>query len=149
MEDMESQPMSDNQTKIGCTVFIIRNGKVLLGKRKNIYGAGDYGLPGGHLMYGEKLVDGARRELLEETGITDGTLRFSAVVDDPRLTEKEPQHYIHAAFTLEDSKQEPRLMEPDKCAGWEWFPLERIPENILIGHRPIFKTFFAKTTYLH
>lgn len=141
--------MEENQIKIGCVVFVIRDNKVLMGKRKNTFGAGDYGLPGGHLSFGENLIDGARRELAEETGITDGELHFSAVVDDPRIVDKEPQHYVHISFLLEGSVQEPRLMEPHKCEGWEWLPLDNLPKNILVGNRPIFKTFFAKTPYLH
>ena len=32
--------------------------------KKNCFGEGTYGLPGGHLEYGEKMIDGAKRELL-------------------------------------------------------------------------------------
>jgi len=43
--------MKDKYEKfhIGINVFVVRDKKLLLGKRKNVYGAGTWGLPGGHL----------------------------------------------------------------------------------------------------
>jgi 8-oxo-dGTP diphosphatase len=37
--------------------------------RKSNNGAGTYGLPGGHLEFGEDFAECARREVAEETGI--------------------------------------------------------------------------------
>ena len=59
----------DRVIKIGCEIFVIKEHKLLFGKRKNTYGEDSWGLPGGHLEYGEKLADAAKRELEEETGI--------------------------------------------------------------------------------
>ena len=51
---------------IGVAVIVVREGRVLLGKRKNAHGAGTWQFPGGHLEYGESIEDCARRELFEE-----------------------------------------------------------------------------------
>ncbi|MCX6750617.1 MAG: NUDIX hydrolase [Candidatus Pacearchaeota archaeon] len=52
---------------------IIQNSKkeILLGKRNNrvLSYPGVWGLPGGMIDYGEKLIDVARRELKEELGV--------------------------------------------------------------------------------
>jgi 8-oxo-dGTP diphosphatase len=134
----------DKVIKIGCEILVIKEGKLLFGKRKNTFGEGSWGLPGGHLEYGEKLVDAAKRELEEETGIKEGDLELVAIVDDPR----EDQHYLHVAFELDNFTGEVKLMEPEKCEEWKFFSLEELPDNIFIGHKKIIETFVKKTLYL-
>src|SRR4051812_35043988 len=92
----------NNMTRIASVVFITKNGQLLLGKRKNTYGAGDWGLPGGRLEYGEKLIDAAKRELAEELGILSANLILNSIVDDIR----QDQHYVHVGFVLKDFKGE-------------------------------------------
>jgi hypothetical protein len=47
------------------------------------------------------------------------------------LLEKEGLHYITLYFVAQwDKKQEPKLMEPNSCEGWQWFDTEELPENI-------------------
>ena len=55
--------------QVGVGVLILRDGKVLLGRRKGSHGAGCWSAPGGHLEFGETLEDCAAREVLEETGL--------------------------------------------------------------------------------
>ncbi len=47
--------------KIGVGVLIIRDGKLLLGRRKGSHGAATWSAPGGHLEYGETPEACARR----------------------------------------------------------------------------------------
>ncbi len=135
---------SEKFIKVACEIFILKNNRLLLGKRKNCYGAGSWGLPGGHLEYGEKLIDCARRELQEELGIQDATLTLATIVDDPR----EDQHYVHVTFKLENFEGTIALKEPDRCEEWKFFPIADLPENIFIGHQKILKTFQKETLYL-
>ncbi len=127
--------------KIGCEIFIVQDGALLLGKRKNCYGAGDWGLPGGHLEYGETLREGAIRELKEELGINARDLELCTVVDD---IENNGGHYIHMSFVLNSYEGNISLKEPDKCYEWRFFPLGSLPENIFSAHRKIVEVFFKK-----
>lgn len=56
--------------KIGVNIFVIKDEKLLLGKRKNVYGDGSWALPGGHLEHGEEIKHAGKRELFEETNLT-------------------------------------------------------------------------------
>jgi 8-oxo-dGTP diphosphatase len=51
------------------TVFLVKGQKILLGKRLGKIGNGQWWCPGGHLEFGESVVAGMKREVLEETGI--------------------------------------------------------------------------------
>ena len=62
----------DNRPKIGFGVIVIKDNKVLLGKRKNAHGEGFWCFPGGHLEFNEEIGDCAVREVKEETGIEEG-----------------------------------------------------------------------------
>lgn len=131
--------------KIACEVFIINNqGLLLLGKRKNCYGQGTWALPGGHLEYGETLLDCAQRELKEELGIEQAPLQLVAITDDIN----EERHYLHASFVLKEYAGPVMLMEPDKCYEWNYFSMDKLPLEIFEPHVKIFQTFFKQCMYL-
>jgi len=61
-----------------------KNGKILLGKRKNQPAKDTYFVPGGRVFKGETLTEGFKRLLKVETGITDLTKvrwSFNCVTD--------------------------------------------------------------------
>jgi len=126
-----------DQFHVGIHVFAIRDDKLLLGKRKNVYGAGSWGLPGGHLEQKEKMQDTAKRELFEETGLVANDFEFICLVNDNR----EDQHYVQVGFMAKDAEGEPILKEPDKCEEWKWFDLDNLPQEIFIGAKDIIKAF--------
>ena len=54
---------------VGVGGVVISNGRALLVRRGNAPSKGEWSIPGGLLEPGETLVEGVRRELLEETGV--------------------------------------------------------------------------------
>jgi len=119
--------------KVGVGVIIItQDNKVLLGKRLSLHGQGTWAPPGGHLEYGESFEDCARREALEETGLTVGELQQVTVVNN--VDTQENNHAITIFMYAQYIGGEPQLLEPEKCESWQWFSLDNLPE-------PLFRPF--------
>lgn len=113
--------------KVGLGVMIFKDGKVLLGKRKNAHGAGQYAFPGGHMEGGESLEDCAKRETKEEAGIEIDNVTFLYFGNLRNLGGK---HYAHIGVTARLVSGEPIVMEPEKCEGWAWYSLENPPSPL-------------------
>lgn len=119
--------MNQNQRpKVGLGVLIIKDGKVLMGKRKGAHGSGTWCPPGGHLEFGETWEQCARRETMEEAGIEIDRIEFFGATNDHR--EKQGTHYITIMMKARYKSGEVRNCEPEKCEGWDWFDWESLPE---------------------
>lgn len=123
--------------RVGVIVLLLKENKLLLGKRKNGYGSGKYGIPGGRVDPGEKLESALKRELLEETGVMTVKLRLLG----PIREDQGGFVFVHFAYVCTDFEGEIQVLEPNKCEGWEWFPLDNLPKNILRGHRSAIKMY--------
>lgn len=126
--------MENQLSKIGdkttCPVaVIVRNGKVLMGLRhytpdkwKTI---SVWTIPGGRYDSGETLETTLRREVEEETGINDlEILKYLGEVPGSKSGDIVP-------LFICNSKQEARLIEPEKFSEWRWFSEKEFPENFI------------------
>jgi len=77
----ESSRLYPKRPLVGVSAAIVDRGKVLLVQRGNQPLKGMWSLPGGLIKAGENLQDAARRELLEETGITAGGMAQIDVIE--------------------------------------------------------------------
>ena len=133
--------MTDSRPGVGIGVCVIKDGKVLLGKRKSSHGEGDWSFPGGHLEFRESWEECASRETFEETGLRIKNLRFGAVTND--IFEKENKHYITIFIVADHDSGEVKVMEPDKCEKWEWFEWGNLPQPIFLPTRNLIKQNFS------
>ena len=117
----------ENHPKVGIGVMIVREGKVLLGKRKGSHGQGEYSFPGGHLEYMESIEGCAERETLEECGIRIRNVRFQFLSN---VTKYAPKHYVHIGMLADWESGEPAVLEKDRCESWDWYPLDSLPQPI-------------------
>jgi 8-oxo-dGTP diphosphatase len=117
----------DNQEniKVGIGVMIVKDGKVLLGKRKGSHGAGEYAFPGGHLEYMESFADCAMREVGEECGIKIKNIKFQFLAN---LTDYAPKHYVHIGLLAEWAGGQPEVLEPERCESWDWYEINKLPQ---------------------
>jgi len=107
-----------NRPLIGVAVIVIKNGKVLLGKRKNSHGDGTWAFPGGHLKLNESIEECAMREISEETGIRIKNLKYGPYTND--IFKREGKHYVTLFVLADYDSGAPTVKEPHKCEEWQW-----------------------------
>ncbi|XP_059648629.1 nudix hydrolase 1-like [Cornus florida] len=111
--------------KVGVAVFLLEGRTVLLGRRRSSTSIGHntFGLPGGHLEFGESFEECAAREVKEETGLDIEKIEFLTVTNNVFSEEPKPVHIviIFMRAVLPDPHQFPQNIEPDKCDGWDWY----------------------------
>ena len=124
--------MNTQRPIVGMGVLVVRGQQVLLGQRCGSHGAGFYAAPGGHIEWGESLAATARREVLEETGLTIINLRLLCVGNYWFERTEGARHYVDVDSLAEAPDGEPQLREPDKCAGWAWYDVNALPAPLFI-----------------
>jgi 8-oxo-dGTP diphosphatase len=110
---------------LGCGLAILREGKLLLYRRRNAPEAGCWSIVGGKVDHMERAIDSARREAQEESGLTIGTVEFLCISE--QIIEEERQHWLSLIYVTEDFAGEARVMEPEKLPEFGWFPLNALP----------------------
>jgi len=103
---------------IGVAVIVIKDDRVLLGKRKNSHGADTWAFPGGHLEFNESITDCAAREVFEETGLGIKNLRCGPYTND--IFAAENKHYVTLFVLADHDSGTPEVKEPHKCEKWQW-----------------------------
>lgn len=130
--------MKSAEPQVGIGVIVLRDGKVLLGRRKGSHGEGSWALPGGHLEFGETIEACAAREVLEETGLTIRQIRRGPYSSDH--FHDEGKHYVTLFVIAEGAEGDPELREPAKCDGWEWFRWSDLPHPLFLPLKSLVAT---------
>ncbi|KAA0009251.1 MAG: NUDIX hydrolase [Thermoplasmata archaeon] len=112
---------------------IIKNGKILLVKRKNEPFKGRWALPGGFVEYGETVEKAVLREVKEETGMDAKIKKLVGVYSDPA---RDPRgHTISIVFLLEG---EGDAIAGDDAIEAKFFDLNELPP-LAFDHEKIIK----------
>jgi ADP-ribose pyrophosphatase YjhB (NUDIX family) len=118
-------------TYVGASYLVlIRDGKILLGRRYNTgFKDGEYGLPAGHLDGNETAREGGAREVREEIGIEIAPEDMTVV----HVMHRKAAHDERIDFFITASRYEGAIenREPEKCDDLAWFSLDALPENII------------------
>jgi len=118
--------------------MVLKEGKVLLGRRMNAHGEGEYANTGGHVEPLESLIETAKRETMEEAGITIQNVRFLCVSN---ITEYSPKHYVDIGLIAEWENGEPKVLEPDKRESWNWYDLDDLPHPLFASSAIYIKAY--------
>lgn len=132
--------------RIGVGVCVVKENQILLGKRLNSHGHGSWAFPGGHLEFGETLIECAQRELKEETGLEASKICRGPISEDFYLNEG--KHYITIIMIAEYVSGYPQVLEPHKCAEWQWFSWDALPEPLFVTFENLAKNNIDLRAYL-
>jgi len=138
---------------VGFGVMLLKNRKILLGKRNEdakkadseLRGEGTWTMPGGKLEYQESFEEGARREVMEETGIILKDVKVICVNND----KNESAHFVTIGLFSEDFEGEAKVLEPEEITEWKWFASKDIPKNIFPPSKKVLENFKARKFYLN
>lgn len=142
--------MGKDRFTLPVAVFLVllKDDKVLLTRRKNTgWHDGDYDLPAGHIEGNESLRQAAQREADEELGI-------QVDLDDIKYAHlahgffvEDDKEYLYIVFKVTKWQGEPKINEPETCDDVQWFPKDKLPENLTPGSRTGLDAYFSNEIY--
>lgn len=143
----------EKKVGVGFGVMVLKDRKILLGRRNEdtkkadseLRGEGTWTMPGGKLEYQESFEEGARREVMEETGIILKNVKVICVNND----KNEYAHFVTIGLFSEDFEGEVEVLEPEEITEWNWFASKDLPKNIFPPSKKVLENFKAKKFYLN
>jgi len=116
--------------RVGVAALVVFKNKVLLGYRVTQHGNGFWGFPGGHLEFGESPEDCALREAWEECGLRLRNISFYALSND--VFTDTGKHYITLHMRADVDDPTITNQEPDKHKDWQWFAWNNLPQPLFL-----------------
>jgi 8-oxo-dGTP pyrophosphatase MutT (NUDIX family) len=111
-------------------ILVEYDNQILLQHRSD---TNDYGTPGGNVELDEKVIEAARRELLEETGIQVENLTFFGIYSGESQVTIYPNgditYYVVIVFYTKLSKK-PTLIKDEESHGLDFYPKDQLPKPL-------------------
>lgn len=116
--DIRSQAIEDGVTHLSTGVAILLDDKILMVRRaKGDFLAGNFELPGGGVDDGETIVEGATREIKEETGLTISKIITTLKGFDYSTDKKPKARQINFIVEVEPGKV---ILDPKEHDAFMW-----------------------------
>lgn len=113
----------------GASVIVYKDNRILLQQRQDNK---CWGYPGGRIELGEIVEEAAKRETLEETGLTVRSLELFGVFSGPDLHHVYPDgnevDIIDIVFITHDFSGELKAQESE-VRNLQWFDMGSVPEE--------------------
>lgn len=131
---------------VGAVVIIVNDkNEVLFQQRKQPYGV--WGLPGGLMELGESTEETARREVLEETGLSIGKLDLINVFSGPgnfvKAQNGDEFYVVTIAYSTTEFSGQAKVSD-DESLDLQFFSMESPPPKLVTSHQEILEQFLTK-----
>jgi 8-oxo-dGTP diphosphatase len=142
--------MDNKKPGVGFGVMLLKDNKILLGKRHEdpakassaLHGEGTWTMPGGKLEFREEFAAGAYRETLEETGIKINPSSLEHISTTNNIVED--AHFVTLGFLCKEFTGEAEVKEPDEITEWKWFAIDNLPSPVFFPSKQIIDKFLER-----
>lgn len=118
------------------------NGEIFLMRSRKW--ADKWVIPGGHVEFGEKAEDAARREIKEETGMDISDVEFSGMMDGifpPEFHKR--RHFVYLHFIARKASGEVNLN--DEAEEYKWvLPQDALKLDLVASVRDMIEEYIAE-----
>jgi 8-oxo-dGTP pyrophosphatase MutT (NUDIX family) len=115
--------------RLAVQVLLRRGNQILLLERQNTgFEDGNYGLPAGHIEFGETVKAAAIREAKEEVGVELKESDLQVIGSMHRIDNKT---YVDFFLVCHRWDGEIYNSEPEKCSDLMWADLDALPTNMV------------------
>lgn len=130
--------MNELRVKVGVGVALRCPDGIVLLKRKGSHGDGEWSFPGGHLEFGESVLECARREVMEELGVEMIECEKLNVFTEDSFPNKQ---YI-TLYCYGVTYQNPQIMELDKASDIAFVQSYQLPKPLFSGVADVWPTVY-------
>lgn len=131
---------------VGAVVVIVdEEGRLLLEERK--FPKDVWGLPGGLMELGESTEDTAKREVMEETGLTVDELNLINVYSGPQhfvVAENGDEFYVVTIAYYSNKYQGELIVDQKESLSFKFFSPTELPDKMVGSHRVVIDEFLGK-----
>jgi ADP-ribose pyrophosphatase YjhB (NUDIX family) len=129
---------------VGAVTIIINDEKRILLQKRKATSFGMWGLPGGLMELGESAEDTARREVLEETGLTIGKLNLVDVFSGPgnflKVQNGDEFYSVTVGYCTNEVNGD-LVIDESESLGFSFFDINQLPDNIVKSHKKMIDRF--------
>ncbi|MBU3668744.1 MAG: NUDIX domain-containing protein [Candidatus Taylorbacteria bacterium] len=145
--------METKKVGVGFGVLVLKEGKILLGRRhtdpskadSELHGEGTWTMPGGKLEFGETFEEGAIRELKEETSLVTQVNDLEIIsLANNRVPDA---HFVTIGLVCTAFEGTPSVMEPDEITEWDWFSIDDLPDPLFSPSAEILENYKEGVIY--